>query len=156
MATRTPWPGSVVDGEIANDDDFNSIPGGWIGDASVTSNQSGITSEVAVTGLAVTPTVAASRKIKVTVCLHVEVDASSNRVIVRVKAGGTTLQTFRLTDTNANLADTAHFSVFHSPSAGAVAYTVTVERTTGAGTATVSASATSPATLLVEDMGPSS
>lgn len=154
MTTRTPW--NVTFGEEATYAKVVKHPAGWVGYASVTSNQTGITTEAAVSGLTVSPTVASNRLIKVTVCTHVKSDNTGDRILVRVKADGTTLQTFRVPDCVANLADTAHFSVFHAPSSGTVAYTVTVERSSGSGSVTVEATSTSPATLLVEDTGASS
>lgn len=154
MPVRTSW--EVVFGEEATAAKVTKLPRGWLGEATVTSNQTGITTETAVTGLTASPTIPASRKIKVTVCLHIKSDTANDRWRVRVKADGTTLQDFRNPDTSANLSDTAQFTATHTPSAGTIAYTVTVERTSGSGSLAVEAAATSPASLLIEDIGPSS
>lgn len=154
MSTRTLY--TPVASEVLTAANLRKFASGWVGDATVTANQTGITTEAAITGLATSPTIPSDRKIKVTVCCHVQSDTTGDRWRVRVKADGTTLQDFRNPDCTANLADTAQFTAFHTPSAGTVAYTVTVERSSGTGTLTVAAAATTPATLLVEDIGPSS
>jgi hypothetical protein len=88
---------------------------------------------------------------------HVQSDTTNDRWRLRIKLDGTIVQDYRNPDCTANLSDTAMFAGYVvGGSAGSHTVTVTLERTTGSGTLSLQAAATTPATLIVEDIGPSS
>lgn len=130
-----------------------SVPVGQLGYAQVLANQTGISAEVAVTGLSVNVVVPAGRQIRISSQVQVQSATTSGTVLARLKEGGTTLQT---TQENYNtIGGNGKYvagSVVLSPTAGAHTYFLTLQGT--AGTIDMTASAGVPAYLLVEDVTP--
>lgn len=154
MTVRTPYTPVAL--EILTAANFAKMPKGWVGFAKVTADQGSITTEASITSLTVTPVFEASRLYRCEVMCHVESTVTADRWRLRIKDAGTVIQDYRNPDTTASLSDTAHFvGYIDGGAAGSRTITVTLERTSGTGTLTTRAAATTPATLEVTDFGPS-
>lgn len=132
------------------------IPWGWLGYAEVTADQTPITAEVDLTSLTVLVTVGTSRRIKIT-GRALAADTNGLEVIsLIVKEGATQLTTFRSGSTVSTIAHGLVAEVVLTPSAGAHTYKLAMARQSGTGTVTMIATATVPAFILVQDIGPAS
>lgn len=131
-------------------------PRGVLGYAEITSGQTGISSETDLTGLSVAVDVAASRRIKITASVNIRQRTSAGIAIVRIKEGSTNL---RRADNELAIDDFATAQVtrvIESPSVGSHTYKLTALTT--AGTVDINADddvTHGPASILVEDIGPS-
>lgn len=160
MPTRIPWGGSVVDGEVASDDDFNSFSAGGYARATVTSDVTGITTEADLTGYTVTPTVHAGRLLKITGFVpRVGSDDADDIGSLIIQEDGVQLTEAWVLAGSSVLASgggTAAFVVaLATPSAGSHTYKLRGSKIAGAGTFEFRADAASPGFILVEDIGPS-
>jgi hypothetical protein len=127
--------------------------GGTLGYEEVTANQGGITTETDLTGLSVTVTVGASRRIKVTAAGNVFRSVADGTSVLRIKEGVTTLQRLQYQPNVINEGEFRQGSAILTPSAGSHTYKLSLERTTGTGTVTFDAMADRPGFILVEDIG---
>lgn len=125
---------------------------GVLGYAQVVATQSGLAAEVDVTGLSVAVTVGSTRRIKVTASVSIS-GAVGNGIAISIQEGATKLQDATVTLAASSLQDTLTAYAILSPSAGAHTYKVTARRFSGAATFNVFAAATTPAFILVEDIG---
>lgn len=131
------------------------LPRGVLGHVAVTANQGSITTEVDLTGLSVTVTVGTSRRIKITGYTRgIESTVAADEISFRIKEGATQLEQSQVTVGSANRGYTQLVQVSLTPSAGSHTYKLTAVRSAGTGTLTMAASATAPAWILVEDIGP--
>jgi hypothetical protein len=125
-----------------------SFPRGVLGVAQATANQTGITSETALTGLSVAVTAGTSRRIRISAIIRVTTSVGSS-VDLRIKEGATVLQ-----QATANVVAGAIWSmtafVVLTPSAGSHTYNLALA---GTGATDLLASSTFPATILIEDIG---
>lgn len=120
--------------------------------AEVTANQTGITTEVDLTGLTVTVTVPAGRRIKITTSIYINRTVADGVSVLRIKEGGTQLHQADYFVRNAAEAQTVERSVVITPSAGTHTYKLTLALGTGTGSTGLVAAATFPAYILVEDV----
>ncbi len=127
--------------------------GGTLGYAQVTASQSGITTEVALTGLSVTVNVAANRRIKISGSAPLSGTVNGDRFQVRIKEGATMLQGAEAL-INTVYYYPAHPTIVITPPAGAHTYNLTCARLYGTGSAEMYAASSAPAYILVEDIGP--
>lgn len=128
--------------------------GGTLGYAEVVANQTGIGAPADLTGLTVTVTVAAGRRIRISGATVAGIDTAVDQVSLRIKEGATQLAEAPNTLTTAGRGYRYDVSTVETPSAGAHTYKLTLGRDTGASTAITSyANSTTPAFLLVEDIG---
>lgn len=129
---------------------YNQPANRTLGYAQVTANQAGISAEVDLTSLTATVTVPASSRIKITGYCTVSNDGTAGRSTLYIKEGATKLQLFSAL--NAVAASLASLIGTYTvvPSAGAHTYKLSME--TNAGTSEMSASATNPAFILVENI----
>jgi hypothetical protein len=128
-----------------------------LGYAQVTANQTAMATgtEVDATGLAVTVTVSANRYIRISTNLMLQRSVADNVTVAYIKEGATYLQVMGLRQTTAAIDETLSGSiVIDSPSAGSHTYKIATDRS-GTGTRQITANATRPAFILVEDIGPS-
>lgn len=131
---------------------------GELGYAEVTANQTGITTEVDLTGLSVTVTVETGRLVRVSAGGQLRwTSAADPNILMMIKQDGTRVQNIgkvRGPDTGGTAAERAlavEGSVRLAPSAGSHTYNVSLS----ADVATdVQASGFNPAFILVEDLGP--
>lgn len=165
MAVRTAWTGTAAVGEVFNAADAKSIPGGWIGYAEVTANQTISTgTETDLTGLTVTVTVAANRKIRIRGQGIISRSVADGVSVGRIKEGSTELGRWAqhapsaTTEFDAASGDavSSPAGVFVTPSAGSHTYKLTLQRFSGTGNVVLNAAAGSQAFIMVEDVGPAS
>lgn len=127
---------------------------GEIGYAQTTAIQTGVTTEVDLTGLTVAVTVESGRKIRVTG--SGTVTARSGTALIRgvIYEDGAFKQ--RWVDTTLMAPDEGvrwEASVRLTPTAGTHTYKLTLQRAAGTGTAELTASSVLPSFILVEDLG---
>lgn len=120
--------------------------------AQVTANQGTFTGLTDLTGLAVTVTPGAGRRIKITACCLLSSTVSGDAGGLTIAEGATQLQTAQLY-LPSNYALTLIAIAILSPSAVAHTYKLQGQRLAGSGLITMSANATEPAFILVEDIG---
>lgn len=160
-------PGGYIAGDVLTAANMNLLPGGKMGYAEVTADQTGIsTSNVDLTSLTVTWTAVAARRYRTTVWANIEIDTSPTVV---------TLPNIKITDGSNNQKQVG-YGVWAAASVGNVVKStvcVSVVETGLSGSTTrkarglstdmaggngdtfnIKASATSPAWILVEDIGP--
>lgn len=163
MATTTPRFGlrkpasadlvNVTTDISDNMDKLDLLPGGTLGYAQVIASQVGITAAVDLTGLTVTVTVGAGRRIRITgfgLIYGSVVDAIPG---VQIFEGATALTIVgRHIVTTANTTTTFTGSVVLTPSTGVHTYKLVMSNA-GGGNVSLDASSTYPAFILVEDIG---
>jgi hypothetical protein len=157
VASRTSEVGNQDPGEVATAAFADSLPGGWLGYAEITADQSGITSLADITGLSQAVTVNSDRRIKITVHGRIQTTSATDRNSVVIREGSTQLQVvYDAIPDSVNPSEAFEGSVILTPSAGSHTYKVSAQRVTGTGTVTFGAAATAPAFILIEDIGPAS
>jgi hypothetical protein len=129
---------------------------GTIGYAQVTASQGSITTLADLTGLTVTVTLVAGRRIRIVGSVLVGSTVATDVIRLHIREGATDLQirdtvpsVVSGTTTNINL----ECSVVLQPSAASHTYKLSLERLAGTGTLTMGAGATYPAFILCEDIG---
>ena len=130
------------------------IPWGWLGYAQVTAGQGSITTAVDLTGLSVSVTVAASRRVRVSWSTRYSGSGGGMSITTKCMEGATQLQMAEAQVASNLFGLTIGGAVVLTPSAGAHTYKLQAQGNSG--TAQLVASATDPSWLLVEDLGPSS
>lgn len=157
MPSRTGYPGST-DSEafdILTSANFAKMPAGWLGYEQVTSSQSSITTITDLTGLSVTVTVPASRRIRVTGSAFLSRTVADGATSLLIRESSTTLKNAGYLTTGAQFG-AEEGSVVLTPSAGSHTYKLSLEQDSGTGSSGIIAAATTPAFILVEDLGSSS
>lgn len=124
-------------------------PGGTLGYAQVTANQGTFTAITDLTGLTVTVTVAAGRRIKITGEAALGSSVSTDTMRLYIRETGTTLQFSYIPGGPA----TCLIECDLTPSAGVHTYNLSADRNAGSGNITMFAGATQPAFVKVEDIG---
>lgn len=168
VCTSTNRPGSPTDGMLIYETDTDSllhwdgtnwllpdnVAGGKIGYAQITADQTGITSETDITGLSVTVTVGAGRRIRIQAFVPYWITSvAGDRGELRIKES-TTILSFT-ESTNPGTAGNFGVNCFAvlTPSAGAHTYKIAWTRAAGTGSHTFGGSTSAPAFILVEDIG---
>lgn len=147
-------PASPVEDDLWIDTDESAGVGlssiiGYTENASL--SQSGITAVTDITGLSVTVTVPAGRRIRVSGQVRVDGSGPGDRYSVLIREGSTTLQTSRHTFTGSLQFDTSVISVVLSPTAGSHTYKLSLLGV-GSGSMTAVAVAGEVAYIMVEDI----
>lgn len=153
-------PGTLaVAGDFVRASDPLDLPLGILGSATPITTSVGPTSGTAeldvITAPAVTPATS-SRRLRIR--FHARGTSGGTggeQYLLRIKEGSTTLQEYVYIFTTGSVTNTGidFEAIVDSPTAAAHTYKVTIARTSGAGTLSVSATATGPITLTVEDCG---
>lgn len=131
--------------------DYDSV----LGYMPVTANQGTITVVVDLTGLTVTVTVPyAQHRIKITGEANFSSTVATDGIDMQICEGATILQDRGVAVSQANQAACCHAEAVIVPTAGPHTYKLRASRFSGTGTVTMQASATQPAFILVEDLGP--
>lgn len=156
MPTRTAFTPTATAGQVLTAAQVKQIPGGWLGYTEVTANQAVSTgTETDLTGLSVTVTVGASRRIKVSAVGIMSRSVADGITLGRIKEGATELARFSQHAPSAVTEfDAGAGWAIVTPSAGSHTYKLTMQRFSGTGTVTLNAAVGSAAAILVEDIGP--
>lgn len=130
-----------------------AVPAGTLGYAQVTASQTGITASVDLTGLTVTVTVSAGRRIRLSFFGLLQSTVSGDSGQIQAQEGATVLiaaiADIGTTPVNASVAG----SVILQPTAGVHTYKLTAARAVGTGSLTMAAGANNPAWIMAEDIG---
>lgn len=154
MPVRTGYVATQSAGDVLTSANFTKLPGGWIGYANVTANQTGITAITDLTNLTVTVTVGTNRLIQITGFGSISTTANDNNGSLYVRESSTQLaRSQQWLDNTLVPTGTYVACLLNAPSAGAHTYKLSLEATASAG---LEAASTRPAFILVEDLGPSS
>jgi hypothetical protein len=157
MPTRDSYVGDQAAGTVLTAANFERLAGGWIGRNEVTASQGGITTEVDLTGLTVSPEVNDGRLIRVSCSVAIQrvADATTWTGFLFIKEDGNVIGGARFEGpASTNDQKTVSPYVLRTPSAGVHTYKLSLAKTGGGGTVGTVASATFPCTILVEDLGP--
>lgn len=150
---RLDWLEAVVRGEPTHDHihEHPELPAGWLAYAVVSSGQTGISSTTDLTGLAVTLTIPAGRKIRIVGHVGYRQRTAAGSVVAFIQEGSTVLGRFGTQTQVTDGFGLAAGAIIIEPSAASHTYKLTMS-TTG-GTVDTAASSTQPAYILVEDIG---
>jgi len=131
---------------------------GTIGYAEVTASQSSITTITDLTGLAITWTALANRRYRTSLFAEINSTVANDLAILYITDGSNNVRRrlpLHMPPTLSGAAYTfASAAVVEVPGAGAVTRKLRLERNVGTGVVALFAAATSPAFILVEDIGP--
>jgi len=157
-------PKTWASGDVLTAADLNTyvrdnvafLAAGTLGYAQVVANQVTITTNVDLTGLAVTVTVGTARRIKISAEIGVGVSNIDTTARIQIQEGATVLQRRDakpdVSDGTTNLYELGA-SVVLTPAAGVHTYKLTLERVAGTGNVQLGAGTTFPAFIIVEDIG---
>lgn len=128
-------------------------PAGVLGYAQVTTTQGTYTALTDITGLTVTVTVGSGRRIRITGYVPQGSSVATDLLRSFIRENGTTLQ-FNDASPNSTGGNNAGQLIWiGTPSAGTHTYNLSGQRVVGTGNVTMEADPTSPAFILVEDIG---
>ena len=154
MPVRTAYPSTAVAGDVLTAANVGKIPGGWIGYEQVVANQGTITTAVDLTGLTVTVTVGTTRRVRISAEGSFGSTVAADYAALFIFEGATQLGGRSVPMPNTAATTGAFSSVVLTPTAGSHTYKLRAALASGAGVVTLNASATAPAFILVEDLGP--
>lgn len=162
-------PGGYIAGDVLTAANLNLLPGGKMGYAQVTANQTTITTETDLTSLTVTWTAVSARRYRITGYCTMRVDSTPSPATwacvyitdgsnTKKQAGYGSFVPSGTSDSNDSLYTTAFVSVTETGLSGSTTRKLRAE-SRGAGaangdTVALIASSTQPAYILVEDIGP--
>jgi hypothetical protein len=128
-----------------------------LGYAPLIANQAGLGAgvEADVTGLSVTVTVPAGRRLRISTLALTQRTVGDGPTVTYIKEGGTYLQVMEVRQTIANIDESIGGSVIVSPTAGTHTYKIASDHS-GTGTRQITAAADRPSYILVEDITGSS
>lgn len=142
-------------GHDATNSAIDELPQGVIGYVQVVSNQGGITAEADLTDLTVDVTVGAGRRIRITGhCQVTETTGGTPNFIGYIKEGSTYLGRWARDSFTALVGGLCEASVVIEPSEGDHTYHLALARDSGTGTLSTDVGVSTPAFILVEDIGP--
>lgn len=155
MTVRTAFTGTASPGDVFTAENTDDLPGGWIGYAEVTGNQTSITTEANLTSLTVTVTTNTSRRIKISGKCEMSSTQLGDAMTLNIKESTTVLQRAVKQAFGAGQSQTLTAACVLTPSAGSHTYFLSAS-CSGGGTGQMNAAATYPAFILCEDLGPAS
>lgn len=130
-----------------------NVPGGTLGYAQVTENQGTITAAVDLTGLTVSVTAGASRRLLITAQGTFFSSVAGDFVGLFINEGATVLNQTTAHMGAAGSGQGITISAVITPTAGAHTYKLRASRAAGTGIAALQAAAAQPAYILVQDIG---
>ena len=152
MTVRTAYVATESAGDVLTATNFNRLPGGWIGYVQVTASQTGITTETDLTGLSVAVTVNTNRRLRIVGFVgRLAQSAADTAFLLRIKEGATQLALTYGNASSTNGVTNGNVSCVLTPTSGSHTYKMSLESTTSTN---IEPTATNPAYLLVEDIGP--
>lgn len=165
IVTASTRPGDPYKGQFIFETDTNKLvgyggtdwaprdAGGQLGYAQVTAIQSTITTEVDLTGLTTTVTVATGRRVRISGSALWDSGVAADYAACRIKEGTTVLQIGRAPLPNVSSQSSIFASIVLTPSAGVHTYKLSGARDLGTGNVRMVATTEAPAYILVEDIG---
>jgi hypothetical protein len=150
-------PGGYIAGDVLTAANMNLLPGGVEagGYAFVTADQTGITTIVDLTSLTVTFTAVTGRLYRVYVEGYAATSVADDIVELSITdASNTQVQARQWVIASTSVSLHISASVLVAPSSGSATYKARLRRVSGTGTIQLSASATAPAYIIIEDVGP--
>lgn len=154
MATRTAWIPTATTGEEVSQNDFRSIPGGWIGRGVYTAgNITGITAD-GYQGASETVTLVSGREYLVSAIMHVLCSSLGGNVSLDIHDGTTRKQIGRVVCSTINLAYTVTPWFTMDGDGASHQFRCHVDVIT-AGTYTYVNGAGFPNEIIIQDIGPS-
>jgi len=129
-----------------------STPRGTLGYAAITANQTNITGLADITSLAVTVTVGAGRRLRLSAYCYAFTGGTADGYDVNIAEGATQLTQYRITNPGGT-GFAVNPVVVIQPTAGAHTYKVTAVHSSGANAGAFNAQATAPGFILCEDIG---
>lgn len=133
-----------------------NMPWGVLGYAEVTADQTAIGASITdLTSLTLTYTYVANRRIRITgegQFINASIDEYTK---VYIRESTTTLTARNFLSQNSLINDSFHIEKIVVPTVGAHTYKLSMNRSSGTGDTALEASATEPAFILIEDLGPS-
>jgi hypothetical protein len=133
--------------------DLAALPRGVLAYAEVTATQSGITAETDLTGLSVTVTVPANRRIRITGRGWMGTDATGGRFIVDIKEGTAYIGEVGDVTFAASTGTSIYGATVVIPSAGSHTYLLRMRRIGGSAVGQFAPNVNQPGYILVEDIG---
>lgn len=157
MVARTSNVGLFNTGDVLTEAHVDSLPAGWLGYLPRTSDQTGITTEVDVSGVTVTLTLNANRRIRVTGYTSGFLMTSATGVAqlsVYDGAGQIAYARVPCAIANVSMNPAAVAVAVVTPGAGSHTYKLRASLVTGSGSVTIAADVDRACFILVEDIGP--
>lgn len=155
MAVRTVNVGNFNFGDTLTDSQVDALPGGWIGYQEKLTPTSGVTT-TETTIVTVTVTLNAGRLVMITGYVPTWTSDAGDRAQFRLLEGASQLQLCRSTTQNTAVATeppTVLQRVQAAPTVGSHTYSMTVVRNLGTGSVAVAGDPTTPAFIVVQDLG---
>lgn len=156
MATRVGYVGTEAIGDVLTKANYDKGPAGLVAYVSTTSNSSAAATVTTYTGLNPTITAGTSRLYKITIgcTTGTQVGVGASQIQIWDMTGSVALQTgsFSVAGAAAGNYPGTTLSFYHAPSAGSQQYAFRF--LSSATSIQVNAGATSPAYIMVEDVGP--
>ena len=146
-------PGAFNAGDVLTASNMNLLPAGRIGSASITADQTSISTMADITSLTVTFTAITGRLYLITGKIDFLSSVADGVWGFYVTNSANTQQNQA---TGIILSTNSHTGIVHAvvqPTSGSVTYKLRMERVSGTGTYTMQASSTRPAFILVQDLG---
>lgn len=165
IVTSSTRPSDPYEGQFIYETDTNKLvgyggvdwaprdAGGQLGYAQVVANQGSITTLVDLTSLSVAVTVGTGRRVKITGSVLAGSTVAADTIDLLIRESTTTLQIAEFRNGSTNSTESLQVIYVLTPSAGAHTYKLSMQRAAGSGTITMTAAATAPAFILVEDIG---
>jgi hypothetical protein len=152
IVTAADWDTYIVSNQLA------AHAGTFLGNgyAQVIANQATITTEVDLTGLTVTVTTIANRRYRISFQCLTNRTVADGETTVRIKEGATQLGQSNIKPATAATNNFHVGAVVITPTAGSHTYKLTMTSDSGTGSSTMTAGATFPAYILIEDVGQAS
>lgn len=146
-------PGGFIAGDVLTAAEVNALPGGLIGQASITADTS-TTTTTADASVSVTFTAQAGRTYKVTAIARITSTVADDLSGVIIADSSNVVQNRgSIVAGGANRAEGINVIALVAPGAGSVTYKIRYTRVSGSGNVKISADSTGPCTLVVEDIG---
>lgn len=156
MVSRTSNVGLFNTGDVLTEAHVDSLPAGWLGYIEDVTGQGSITTEATLTGLSITVTLNASRRIEVRMKAAVQSTVAGDSCTYRIKEGATVIVAYPqpIPAAGGPGQQGVEFSRTITPGSGSHTYTASLQRTSGSGTLTHVADAAFVSFLRVLDVGP--
>ena len=144
---------TFTSGAILTAAQMNNLPWGSAGYASNTTLSQNVTSLTDITSLSVTFTAVTGRIYKVEGWVYMATTEGTNPSVLSIRNGATQLQSTTLNLQIANVAYSQYVCYVGTFTAGSTTVKLSGARGAGSGTLTASSAATTPAQILVTDLG---